>query len=126
MFQMATGSWFPNKTLLQFDLILLQITFSSHNNVYINTNWTSHWPNTFPILDKTAVNTRNGLQPFRIKKERNNKEQYTAGDTVQAQSGLIRVSPENVFHSVTHLLRRGCKLDSKRIIRSLYQYLDKN
>ena len=63
---------------------------------------------------------------FRIKKERNNKEQYTADDINPAQSLLIRNSKEKVFHSAIHSLRRGRKLDSKCKIRSLNPYLDKN
>ena len=62
----------------------------------------------------------------RIKKERNNKEQYTADDINQAHSHLIRISLEKVFHSTIHPLRSGRKLDSKCKIRSLNPYLDKN
>ena len=63
---------------------------------------------------------------FRIKKERNNKEQYTADDIYQAHSHLIRISQEKVFHSAIHSLRRRRRLDSKCKIRYLNPYLDKN
>ena len=63
---------------------------------------------------------------FRIKKERNNKEQYTADDINQAHNHLILVSQEKIFFSAIHSLRRGRKLDSECKIRSLYPYLGKN
>ena len=50
---------------------------------------------------------------FRIKKEGNNKEQYTADDINQAHSHLLRISQKKVFHSAIHSLRIGRKQDSK-------------
>ena len=63
---------------------------------------------------------------FRIKKDRSNKEQYTADDINQADSHLILISQKKVFNSAIHSLRRGRKLDSKCKIRSLNPYIDKN
>ena len=88
-----------------------------------------------PVIDPTRFRswTKLLLTPatiynplFRIKKERNNKEQYTADDINQAHNRLILISQEKDFHSAIHSLRRGRKLDSKCKIRSLNRYLDKN
>ena len=88
-----------------------------------------------PVIDPTRFQSGTKLQLllatiyillFRIKKERNNKEQYTVDDINQAHSHLIRISQEKVFHSAIHSLRRGRKLDSKCKIRTLNANLDKN
>ena len=105
---------------------------SANKIVFVHTTSTSKRKE--PVIDPTRFRSRTKLLLtlttiynllLRIKKERNNKEQYTA-DINQAHSQLIRISQDKVFHSAIHSLRRGRKLDSKCKIRSLNPYLDKN
>ena len=106
---------------------------SAHKIVSVHTTSTSKTNE--PVIDPTHFRSWTKLLLtlatiynllFRIKKELNNKEQYTADDINQAHSHLIRISQEKIFHLAIHSLRRGRKLDSKCKIRSLNPYLDKN
>ena len=87
---------------------------SAHKIVSLRTSSTAK-PNE-PVIDPTRFRTWTKLLLtlatiyillFRIKREQNNKEQYTADDINQAHSHLIRFSQEKVFHSTIHSLTRG-------------------
>ena len=106
--------------------------WNSANKISVHTTSTSKREE--PVIDPTRFRSWTKLLLtlatiynllLRIKKERNQKEQYTA-DINQAHRQLFRISQEKVFHSAIHSLRRGRRLDSKCKIRSLNPYLDKN
>ena len=77
---------------------------SAHKTVSVHTTSTSKTNE--PVIDPTRFRSCTKLLLtlatiynllFRTKKERNNKEQYTADDIIQAHSHLIRISQENLF-----------------------------